>query len=322
MLKNSIGIESIASYLPPDTISSDALAKSFDTTTDFIENKLGITNLHVALDEGTTDLAVNAVNNLLLKNQSALRDLDVLIVCTQTPDVQLPHISAVIQGRFNLPKTIACFDIALGCSGFVYGSNIIESLMKINGWSKGILITSEKYSSIIDPQDKNTKSLFSDAATASLFSRNWVLKSKKYIFGTNGQLSDSLIVRAHDSGSGKRLFMDGRAIYNFAISEIPDLVIRTCRINEIKLEEIDYFVFHQASRFILNALSKKLNIKDEQKLVDIMGVAGNTVSSSIPMALEGIIDSNPKECIRVLVCGFGVGLSWGAGIFSSKIIED
>lgn len=319
MICPAFGIEKIVTYLPAKTLTAEELASQFGFDPEFIANKIGVKQLYHAEGEKTSDLAVRVMNKLLEVYPSLAAKLDVLVVCTQTPDFQLPQIAAVVQGRCKLSKQVASFDLSLGCSGFVYGINVVESFLSRNGMSVGVLITAETYSSVIDPGDRNTKCLFSDGATATLITRQGNIRLGAFCFGTDGDNFDALIVRQCDDGSGKqRLFMDGRRIFEFVASTIPGEVYSVCKANKTSLEELDFLVFHQASKFVMETIAKKLRLKDHSRMVNVLHRYGNTVSSSIPMALKDILAQHGTRDLRLLISGFGVGLSWASTVLSTE----
>jgi 3-oxoacyl-[acyl-carrier-protein] synthase-3 len=319
----SIGIEQIEYYLPETSISSRELADIFGFPLNFIEEKIGVRQIYVSNEnEFSSDLAVSATEKLFKLRPEIKGNIDVLIVCTQTPDFQLPHTSALVQKKLGLKKETACFDIGLGCSGFVYGLSIITSFMETNELEYGLLITSETYTKIIHDNDKNTKPLFSDGAAASLISRHPRFIPMRYTFGTNGYKYDKLIFDSRSRGSisqGKSLYMDGRGIYELVASELPGDIKKCLLLNKLKLEDIDVFVFHQASKFMLDTLSKRIGIEDNERVLNCIDSYGNTVSSSIPIALTTIFNkklNDPKR--KILISGFGVGLSWASTILKEN----
>lgn len=315
----SFGISKIETYLPPKKLSSEELATQFGFDLSFIEEKVGVKQLFVVDGEKTSDIAVRVMDQLLEAYPSLRTELDVLVVCTQTPDYQLPQISALVQSRCKLHRNIASFDIGLGCSGFVYGLNIVESFLARNSLKNGVLITAETYSSIIDPADRNTKCLFSDGAAATLITRKGNIQAGTSRFGTDGDFYDRLIVKPSEGGKGKQpLFMDGRAIFEFAASTIPNEARLTCEANNVSTDEIDFFIFHQASKFVLDTIAKKMKLQDPARMINALHVAGNTVSSSIPMALKATLAQHGGRDLRILISGFGVGLSWGTTLLTTK----
>ena len=319
MSDHPFGIEKIETYLPPGCLSSAVLAEEFGFDLEFIEKKIGVKQLFVVDGEKVSDLAVRVMNQILEAYPSLRSQLDVLVVCTQTPDYQLPQVSSMVQGRCNLKRTLVSFDISLGCSGFVYGLSVVESLLARHGLMSGVLITAETYSRIIDPTDRNTRCLFSDGAAATLITRQGNIRFGKFRFGTDGEHYDHLIVRPPLNGVEKpRLFMDGRGIFGFAVSTIPDEVYYICEANNVSLNDIDFFVFHQASKFLLDTIAKKIQLVDASRLVNILHLCGNTVSSSIPMALKNTISVHGWRELKVLISGFGVGLSWATTILKTE----
>ncbi|MBU0764109.1 MAG: ketoacyl-ACP synthase III [Bacteroidetes bacterium] len=313
-----IGIKNIASILGDRRVTNAELAGIHGFETEFLLKKLGVESRHVtSAGIATSDLAAAAAKLLLQKEDIAPQDIGFICVVTQTPDYQLPHTAAIVQNMLGLDETAASFDIGLGCSGFVYGLDIATSFMESNYIKKGILITADTYSKVIDPSDRATSPLFSDAAAAVLLTDKPRYASGRGVYGTDGSGYDNLIVKCGGSRSphGKaELFMNGRAIFNFMMSRIPNDVARCLSLNKLAMNDIDKFIFHQANLFMLESLMKKLKI-DEHKMVIAMREVGNTVSSSIPIALESIID---KKYGSILISGFGVGLSWGTNILKYR----
>ena len=308
----SVGIEAIEYYLPERFMTSGDLASNFGFALQFVEEKIGIRKIYIAGEnEMTSDLAVAAIEKLFKKRPDIKEKIKVIAVCTQTPDYQLPHTSALVQKKLGLGMDVACFDIGLGCSGFVYGLSVVKAFMEQNEIEYGLLVTAETYSKIINEKDKNTKPLFSDASAATLLGRNPYLTPLRFTFGTNGRGYDSLILRSSES-----LFMDGRGIFEFVATVVPDDLKRCLEINGLKIGDIDYFVFHQASNFMLDTLSKKIGIAGDNRVLKCLDRFGNTVSSSIPIALDTIKDISGNGGLKILISGFGVGLSWASTILS------
>ena len=321
MNNKNIGIEAIEYYLPSKVTSSEDLATQYGFDKDFIEGKVGVINLYTAQNNETVlDMSVNALEKILLRKPELRKCIDLLVVCTQTPDYQLPQMSSQVQSRCNLPNSLTSFDISLGCSGFVYGLSVVESMMKMHDFSNAVLITVEAYSKIINKNDRNTKCLFSDAAAATLISNNGNVTSGEYNFGTNGDYFDRLIVP--NSSTLKDdikpyLYMDGRAVFNFTVSTIPNEIDKICIKNGIKKTDVNYFVLHQASRFVIQSIAKKTD-EDLDKFVDYLHKFGNTVSSSIPIALKELLLNDNEVGVNILISGFGVGLSWASTILTIK----
>jgi len=303
-----IGITETASYIPPGRISNIDRMEKFDTDETFIRDKIGIEEVSVkSADEDTSDMAVKAFQNLEKKVSINKSEIDVVILVTQNPDTNIPHTSAVVHKKLELPESCAAFDISLGCSGFVYSLSVIKSFMENNGFTKGLLFTCDPYSKIISPEDKNTSFLFGDGASATLLTDNPVYMPGKFTFGTIGKEGHNL------SCSNSLLFMNGRSIYNFAARYIPGDVKALLQKNKLEITQVDRFVFHQGSKYILDTLIRRLQLDETKVINDIMHY-GNTVSSSIPIILEKTI-TNP-EFKTLLISGFGVGLSWASNILT------
>ncbi len=309
---NMLGIENIASYIPEARISNFDRQETFGIDAKFIEQRIGVRQIALKSNlEETSDLCVTAFSNLLQKLVLHKEEIEVLVVITQNPDTNIPHTSAIVHKKLDLPETCACFDISLGCSGYVYGLSVVLSFMSTNGFKKGLLFTADPYSKIIDPSDKGTALLFGDAATVTLLSEQPSFTPLKFTYGTSSKEYSSLLCQ-----QGK-LFMNGREIFNFAAKHIPPDVTHLLRINQKTVQDIDKFVFHQGSKYILDTISTRLKL-DTQKVVFDMAEYGNTVSSSIPIILEKEITGLENRLI--LISGFGVGLSWSSTLLERRTL--
>ncbi|HPO91079.1 MAG TPA: ketoacyl-ACP synthase III, partial [Victivallales bacterium] len=254
-----IGIENIASYIPLQRISNYERKEKFSITNEFIEEKIGVRQIALkANNEDASILCLKAFENLSKKCKINKDDIEALVVVTQNPDYNIPHCAAILHGMLGLKNSCAAFDISLGCSGFVYGLSVILSFMKCNEIKKALLFTSDPYSKIIDPNDKNTSLLFGDAAAVVLLSDTPIFTPMKFTFGTSGKNYEDLICK-----NGK-LFMNGRAVFNFTAKVIPEDIRQLMNKNKIKKDDIDLFVFHQGSKIIVDTLGKKLEIPREK----------------------------------------------------------
>ncbi len=301
-----IGIEEIGVYIPAKKISNYSRKEKFDITEEFIKDKIGVERVAIKNHlEESSDLCVKAFENLVKKTSLNPAEIQVAIVVTQNPDYNLPHTSAIVHGHLGLPSDCACFDISLGCSGFVYALSIIQSFMDANKFTKGILFTADPYSKIIDPDDKNTSLIFGDAACATLLTDKPVYSTMDFTFGTMGKLHKDLIC------ADNTLYMNGRAVYNFAARVITEDVMKILAKTKLGIDDIDRYLFHQGTKFIVDTLAKRLSL-DPSKVVYDMYDYGNTVSSSIPILLEKELCQPQHKTI--LISGFGVGLSWSSAI--------
>jgi 3-oxoacyl-[acyl-carrier-protein] synthase-3 len=301
---SDIGILSIHTYVPEAKLDAMDLSSHFALSENFIRDKTGFKTLsRRSSGEDTSHLAERAVRAALSKHSELADKLGLLVVVTQTPDGRgLPQVSAIVHGSLGLPETVAAFDVSLGCSGWVYGLSIAKSFMESNDLAYGILVTADPYSKIIDPEDRNTLLLFGDAASATVLSRDPTWQIGRFVFGTAGKHHEDIMVR--DDG---KLTMNGRAIFNFSARKVPDCVRATLAANGLELGSVDCVVLHQASRYIVDTIAKRLDATAQT--IFTAADTGNTVSSSIPLAISALPKAREQT---MLVCGFGVGLSWAA----------
>jgi 3-oxoacyl-[acyl-carrier-protein] synthase-3 len=327
-------IKAIEYHLPEAVLDNRALAAEFaDWSADKIEAKTGIRVRHVArADECASDLGVLAARKLLATGICNPADIDFLLFCTQCPDYLLPTSACLIQSRLGLRESSGALDFNLGCSGFVYGLGLAKGLIESGQAHHVLLITADTYTKFIHPQDRSVRTLFGDAAAATLIS---AVPSREtqlgpFVYGTDGKGAANLIVPTGglrrqvvenaelevDTSGNKRtvnnLFMNGPEIFNFTLRVVPRTVSELLCLAGKKPEEIDYFVFHQANEYMLEHLRKKLLIPPERFSISLRD-CGNTVSSSIPVALRALDDEKRlKSGALIMLVGFGVGYSWGA----------
>jgi 3-oxoacyl-[acyl-carrier-protein] synthase-3 len=325
-------INKIAIHLPENILTNDELSSMFpEWDSNAIFEKIGIRQRHyVSENETALDLAVRASEKVL---ESFGRDLiDFVVLCTQSPDYYLPTSACIIQDKLALRTNIGAFDFNLGCSGFIYGLAITKGLIETGIAKNVLLIMAETYTKHIHPKDKGNRSIFGDGAAATIISYCDNEQIMNFDLGTDGKGMDKLIVPngglrkkyntadqdVYDEGGKVRnnnyLFMDGPEIFNFTIEKIPGMVIKTLEKNNLTIDTINYVIFHQANKYMLDYLRKKLHIPLE-KFYQNMENTGNTVSATIPVALKDSIDKGlVRKGDKVLIAGFGVGYSWGATV--------
>ncbi len=321
-------------YLPSQVLANeDITAKHPEWSVEKIATKTGIVQRHIAGDnEFTSDMAIEAANNLFTTGVDK-NCIDYVILCTQSPDYFLPTTACILQDKLSLNKNIGALDFNLGCSGFIYGIGLAKGLIVTEQASNVLFITSETYSKYIHEKDKSNKTLFGDAAAATLISKNSSYALNGNILGfsylTDGSGYDNLIVKhgasKHRFEKGKdefteevfvknddNLFMNGNAIFNFTSFSIPPLIDSILKKCNIAIDDIDLFIFHQANEFMLDFVRKRCKIPKEKFYIFLKN-CGNTVSSTIPIAMtEAIKENRIQKGNKVLLCGFGVGLSAGA----------
>lgn len=316
----NIGIKKIE-YVLGDISESNAVLKmeNPDWRMDEITQKTGVTTRYIANPEQTaSDLAVKAANKLLDSGVDK-NDVDFVILVTQSPDYTLPTTACLIQSRLGLKTSCMAFDINMGCSGFVYGLSVATSLINTGIVSQGLLICADTYSKYISRHDRVCRPIFSDGAAASLISKDTGSLIGGFKFGTDGAGRDSLIVpgsgsRTGDELSGEEgeLLMNGSRVFMFTMNTVPKLIDNVLKGLSIEKNGIDQYFFHQASRLVLDNIERKLGLPNEKVFSNIERV-GNTVSATIPIALKDAMDQGAlKPQDKIILAGFGVGLSWGA----------
>lgn len=326
-------IKAIAYYLPKKVVTNEQLVEEFpEWSVDKIAKKVGINERHIAAEDETAgDMAIKAAEKLFDVNKIDRQLVDFVLLCTQSPDYFLPSTSCIIQDKLGLTTKCGAFDFNLGCSGYEYGLAIAKGLI-VSGIAKNILLlTSETYNKHIHPKDKGNRTIFGDGASASLISTDGFAKIGEFVLGSDGSGYDRLIHRSgamrhnkplndfHEDENGfphssDHLYMDGRAIFDFTSDVVPRIIEETLSKHNLTMENVDLFVFHQANKYMINYLRKLMEI-DKDKFYVFMETVGNTVSSTIPIALceakkEGKLHGN------VLLVGFGVGLSYGATLLT------
>lgn len=308
----TIGIKQIGTHIASQRIDNMKRAEEFGVDTGFIEKKIGIRHVaRMGKDENTLGMCLAAMQDLENRVEDFNRDrIGFICVCTENPDIQIPFTAALLHGALELSHECAAFDINLGCSGYAYSLEIARTFMEANGIPQGLVFTADPYSRILDPNDKNTQLLFGDGATVTLLSEDPTLVFGKGFFKTMGQLNSALI-----KSNEKPLFMDGRGIFNFILRHVPGAIRRCLALNNLDQKDVDVWLFHQASRFMVQSLAKAMKIpfKDVPFEIDYYG---NTVSSSIPFILQKRID-DPKANVMCM-SGFGVGLSVSTHIIKRK----
>lgn len=337
MSRNRAAIKAIRSHLPPGTLTNEQLAQEFSgSSPDAILAKTGIDVRHIAgREECASDLGVAAARNLFESGAASSEDIDFLLFCTQTPDYFLPTTACVVQNRLGLKTSCGAIDVNQGCSGYVYGLALAKSLIETGLAANVLLVTADTYTKLASPADLTIRTLFGDGASATLVAA--VESSKEiigpFVFGTDGRGERELIVPAggmrrpidsetieekEDERGVRRaerhLYMNGGAVFNFTLQTVPQTLEKLLEKSGLTVDQIDYFVPHQANKFMLERLRAKMKLPAEKFCID-MQESGNTVSSTIPIALERAIrDGRVRAGHRVALLGFGVGYSWGATV--------
>jgi len=324
-------IKAISYYLPEKVLDNKKINEDFpEWSIDKISSKTGIYERHISDEnEFTSDMAVTVSKKLFDEHNISPNDIDFVLLCTQSPDYFLPTTACLVQNRLNIPTTAGALDFNLGCSGYIYGLAIAKGLISANIAKNVLLITSESYTKFIHPKDKRNRTIFGDGSSATLISTEGFAEILDFELGTDGSGAENLIVKngavRHPNLDGvdisdefnnikndNCLFMNGSEIFSFTSGSIPPLINKTLEKNKLYIEDINLFILHQANKFILNNLRKKIKIPEDNFYIFLEN-CGNTVSSTIPIAITEAKKEN-KLNGNVLLCGFGVGYSWGSCI--------
>jgi len=327
-------IDAIEYMLPERTESIDEIAARFPNwPLEKIAEKTGIRARHVAgEDECASDFGVIAARKLLERTGTDPASIDYLIFCTQTPDYLAPTTACLVQQRLGLGTHVGALDINLGCSGYIYALGLAKALIETGQAKKLLLVTADTYSKFVNPGDKSVRALFGDAAAATLMSDSDGSSTiGPFIYGTDGSGAQDLIVpnsgmrnraaetaseeytdRHGNTRSDHNIYMNGRAVIEFTLREVPRAVAELCEKAGVTLDDVDAVIPHQASATVLEGIRKKLDLPRERFVVCMEDI-GNTVSCSVPIAMKRALASGQiKPGGLLLLVGFGVGLSWGA----------
>ncbi len=313
-------IQSVEYYLPSQILDNESLTTQFPGwTAEKLTKKTGIRLRHIAApDENASDLAYQAAIKLFKSGACVPQEIEFILLCTQSPDYFLPTTACILQDRLGIPTSSGALDFNLGCSGYIYGLSLAKGLIETGQVNNVLLITAETYSKYLRENDISTRAIFGDAAAATFINLNTshdnTTELSHFVFGTDGSGSENLILREgasrFPSSSLQNLFMNGPEIFSFTIKTIPKAIENLLKKAKLDINEIDYFIFHQANEYMLSHLRDKLNIQNNKFYIDLENF-GNTVSSSIPIAFKDALSKNIiKSGDKIIMLGFGVGYSW------------
>ncbi|MCR9293315.1 MAG: ketoacyl-ACP synthase III [bacterium] len=315
----------IAVHFPQRVETNDDLQQQFPHwDLPLIEEKTGIRTRHIAAEHETaSDLAVAASEKLFADHAVDRAEIDFVLLCTQTPDYPLPTTACLIQQRLGLRESCGALDFNLGCSGFVYGMAVAEGLIRCGAARKILLLTAETYSKYIDDEDRSLRTIFGDAAAATLVQASDQQGVWAFQFGTDGSGADTLMVADGGAKTGpdvlrprhrkrwkSRLYMDGPSLLSFTVVAVPKLIEEVLSLAKLDANEVDLYLLHQATRKMLEQLQVRLGL-DDDKLPIRLEHCGNTVSSTIPILISDLRqEGRIKTGTNALLIGFGVGWSW------------
>ena len=328
-------IKALSYYLPERVMTNEELVREFpEWSVEKVAQKVGVDSRHLAADDETAgDMAEKAARKLFAEYGVSPKDIDFLMLCTQSPDYFLPSTACILQDRLGIPTSAGAFDYNLGCSGCVYGMAMAKGLISAGIARNVLLLTAETYNKYLHPQDKSNRSIFGDGAAACLISTDGFAEIGEFALGTDGSGANNLIVKTGASRQKRAtgyfveddeghiwyddyLYMNGGAIFNFTLDAVPAMMKEILGKNGLEKDQIDYFVFHQANKFMLNTI-RKVCVLPKDKFYINLSTTGNTVSSTVLIGLKDCMDKQAiKPGDKVMVSGFGVGLSWGGTVLS------
>jgi len=326
-------IKAISYYLPKKVETNEELVKDFpEWDAEKVTKKVGVLERHLAAaDETAGDMAEKAALKLFDEYHISPKDIDFLLLCTQSPDYHLPSTACILQNRLGIPTSAGAYDYDLGCSGCIYGLAMAKGFISARIAKNILLLTSETYNKYIHPKDKGNRSIFGDGAAACLISTDGFAEIGNFSFGTDGRGAENLIVKSGCSRnqdkkndlaideeghiqSSDYLYMNGSEIFNFTLDAVPAMMNDVLQKNVLKKEFVDYFIFHQANKFMLQTIRKVCLIPKEKFYINLEQT-GNTVSSTVLIGLKESLNRNIiQDGMKVMITGFGVGYSWGGTI--------
>lgn len=320
----------IAVHLPERVETNEQLKAEFPNwDLELIASKTGIEQRHIAAPhECASDLGVAAAQKLFEQYDVDPASIDFLLLCTQTPDYPLPTTACLMQDRLNLPTSVGAIDFNLGCSGFVYGLSLADGLIRGGAAKRVLLVTAETYSKYIHPSDRSLRTIFGDGAAATLVEAHEKPTLSAFQFGTDGSGADTLLVTkggarpaeaAHKPRHRQRwpsdLYMDGPSLINFTVESIPRLVDNILGAANLTKDDIDLYLFHQATHKMLSQLHDRMGLTEDRMPI-VLREFGNTVSSTIPIVIDQMRSSSRLQAgANNLLVGFGVGWSWAGCVW-------
>ncbi len=327
-----ISLAGIGAHVPARCISNDDIATLVDTSDEWIQSRTGIkTRYVVSGDESVADLAIEAATQALASAGMQGSEVELIIVASSTPDTIYPAVACQVQTAIGAVNA-AGFDMALACSGFVYGLIVAQQFLKTGMCKTALVIGADIHSRYTNWHDRNTCILFGDGAGAALLKAEHgapdnILASDLHLDGTKG-MELTLFTQAENcplvepkTPVNDYVYMNGREVFKFAVGVVPKSIQEVLNRAGLKIEEIDHVILHQANIRIMQAMSEKLNIPEERLIVNLDRF-GNTSAASIPIALnEAVLQGRVKPGDLMVMCGFGAGLAWATSVMRWTAVD-
>ena len=305
-------------YAPEKIVTNDDLAKIMDTSDEWIKSRTGIAARHISEGIGVTELAVQAANAALANAKVTPEEIDVIIVGTSSGETVFPSSACYVQAEIGAVNAVA-FDISAACSGFIFALNTVHSFIQSGVYKTGLIIGAEVLSKVVDWADRSTCVLFGDGAGAAVVQaadsgvKSTLMKSD----GSKAGVLDCVGRTTENFLTGKQpelgfMKMDGQEVFKFAVTKVPEAIREVVEKSGISLEEVKYFILHQANYRIFEAIAKRLKVSMDKIPMNIQKY-GNTSAASIPLLLDEMNkDGKLQKGDKLVLAGFGAGLTWAA----------
>ena len=333
---HGVGIKALSACVPPEVVYNRDLGYLIpEEEIDKTINNIGIEERRIAAPDVTaSDLCYKAAMQLMEENGIDPSSIDVLLFMSQTPDYRIPATSCLLQHRLGLPRETLCFDISLGCSGYLFALSTAFAYASMQGVNRVLLLDGETFSKIVNRRDKVDWPLYGDAGTATLVEKGDYGESTFLLF-TDGSGEDKLKIHAgmrnpitpdscverewHDGSirSDLEVFMDGMDVFNFAISKVPKSIKQLLSATGKTIDDVDYLVFHQSNRFMMDFFVKKLKM-EPSRVPYCISKYGNTSSASVPLTISSELSGKLDGSHTVVLSAFGAGLSWGSALLHTR----
>lgn len=310
---NGIKICGVGKCVPKHIVTNDDMAKIVDTNDEWITTRTGISHRHHCKEETHTSLCISAAKKAMEEAGVSPDEIGVCIVSTMTADTIIPSAACLLQKELRFPEDTVCFDLNAACSGFVFGMHTMECLLNSSSRKYGLLIGGEVMSRILNWEDRGTCILFGDGAGAAVVECREEWPSIGAVLGVRGD-EEMLHVPGVECGVRSFLSMQGTKVFKFAVDAVTDCIEKVLKKNQKTVDDVDFFIFHQANARIIDLVVKKYNIPTEKYYKNIHEYA-NTSAASIPLVLGELSE---KELVKsgstILMVGFGGGLTWGGAL--------
>lgn len=333
---HGVGIKALSACVPSEIVYNKDLGYLIpEEEIEKTISNIGIEQRRIAAPDVTaSDLCFKAARQLMEDNDIAPESIDVLLFMSQTADYRIPATSCLLQQRLGLPKETLCFDISLGCSGYLFALSTAFAYASMQGVNRVLLLDGETFSKIVNRRDKVDWPLYGDAGTATLIEKGDYGESTFMLY-TDGSgenvlkihagmrhpiTPESCVEREQEEGnirSDLEVFMDGMDVFNFAISKVPKSIKILLKETGKTIDDVDYLVFHQANRFMMDFFVKKLKISPD-RVPYCISKYGNTSSASVPLTISSELNGRLDGSHSVVMSAFGAGLSWGAAIMQMR----